>query len=65
MNSVGLLDATEGKIPEQVVEESEDALAKQLDELGFAVLLSLSTETIVIDSFNANYALAHFAHYLN
>jgi len=33
-----LLDAAERKIPEQVVDKSEDALAKQLDVLGFAVL---------------------------
>ena len=52
MNSMGLqrlLDAAERKIPEQVVDESEDALSKQL----FLVLLSflsLSKETIIIDS---------------
>ena len=65
-NRVGLLDAAERKIPEQVVDKSEDALAKQLDVLGFAVrlsFLSLPTETITIDSFNANYA--HYANYAN
>ena len=36
-DSKGLLAASERKIPEQVVEESEDALAKQLDILSFAV----------------------------
>ena len=49
-NSVGLLDAAERKIPEQVVDESEDALSKQLDVLGLPSFLSLSTETIIIDS---------------